>query len=522
MNKFITSTGVFLNILLISGSVVAAKWEVTPSVTVREIYSDNINLEANNEDSDFVTDVTPGITVVGEGKRLNLQFDYRMQGLAYADDSDRNTVNHRLNASADSELIEEHLFFDVSSGISQQLANSRLGASSDAISGSGNVEDVYRFSASPNWKQNLGDIASFDLRYTYDQVDTETSGNDSTGNNVDFNISNGPATNRLSWDGNYRSSDVDYGDGDQSNTEIASLIIRYRVLRHLSLNVNGTKEENEFRGDRGDVEPDDEYYGVGFTWFPSEDFSFTAAYNERKDPLPSEDKNFVSANLSWKPTVRTQIVADYGNRFFGDTYNFQFSHETRRTRSAISYSETTSNFRQQILTPTILGSLICPFGAISVSQCRVAAVGELPGPGEFSPGAVGALLPGISDNTYILEQVNASFSIKGARNTITVSVNDQQRTFVADNQEEHDFITSLSWSHDVGPNTTSEVTLRRTDREFEDNTNDEILAFSWLLSGKLSEKSTLSFQIDLTDKDSDNSTNSYEENRVTVSFNKRI
>ena len=58
----------------------AADWKTNYSLGLREIYSDNIDLDSANEDSDFVTEVTPGVTLVADGNRLDWELGYSVQG----------------------------------------------------------------------------------------------------------------------------------------------------------------------------------------------------------------------------------------------------------------------------------------------------------------------------------------------------------------------------------------------------------------------------------------------------------
>ena len=90
--------------LLLSSHSVAAEWKITPSLDLRETYSDNIRLAPQgNEQSDFVTQINPGISLTGTGPRLKVNASYVMQNLFYAEESSRNTINHLLSANANAE-----------------------------------------------------------------------------------------------------------------------------------------------------------------------------------------------------------------------------------------------------------------------------------------------------------------------------------------------------------------------------------------------------------------------------------
>lgn len=509
-----------------SANLYAVNWEIKPDVSLREVYSDNILLNANNEESDLVTDITPGIVVVGDGNRLDLQFDYRIQNLIYQDNTERNNTNHKLNTQLKSELLDDWLFFDATGRVSQQLVDIREGLSSDRISGSQNAEDVYAYFLTPYITPKIGDLLEAKIRYTYDYVDRDND-NRSTGSNQDFNDSEGDTINayvrsgqgfgKISWEINYDSRDVEYGDGDRTDTEMLRAKISYWLNRQWSINLSGTDEENEFIGDRGNRTPDDSFYGGGFTWQPSRNFSLTAGYNERKDPRPNEDENFGNASLNWSPTPRTQLSADYGNRFFGETYNFSFSHKMRRSSWQITYNEGISDFRQQFLDQQLLGGLICPIGFSDFQDCRIFDSNNPPQLNEQVVGVV-ELLPSITENTYINKRLNASWSVRGARNVITLGLNRQDREFLGDGQDRRDLGVNLSWSCQLAPKTSSLLSIGHREIEFEDGDDHTNININWTLRAKVSAKSDLSLIFYYSDRDANEATRDYSENRVTLSF----
>jgi len=501
----------------------SAGWEVAPEISLRTIYSDNIGLNNAQEESDFVIDITPRLVMVADGNRLDLQFDYSIQNLIYTDNSDRNNTNHRLNTRVATELVDDLFFFDGLGRSSQQLVDRREGLSSDRISGSQNLGDVYGFSLSPYLTPRFGDFAEGEIRYTYDYIDTDndnqgSSISNSEGDRVSVRLQSvEEATGRISWGVNYDTRETDYEDGDRTDTELLRVAIDYRLSRQYSLNATWTDEENEFLGDRGNFSPDDSFWGAGVTWHPTRDFSLAVAYNKRTDPRPGEDETFGSGNLSWSPTVRTQLQASYGNRFFGETYAFSFDHRMRRSSWRIAYNESVADFREQFLQPGLEGSLICPIGFNDFQQCRIFDANNPPQPNEQAVGLVG-LLPSFANDTYISKRLNASWSIRGGKNVITLSANRQDREYVADREDERDLDISLSWSYQVAPHTASLLSLRHRKDEFDDGEENTDVAVIWSLTTRLSEKSRVSMELYLNDRDADTGFRDYSENRVTLSF----
>ena len=513
---------VLLNPLWVQ-TCIAAKWDIKPDISLREVYSDNIFLESTNESNDLVTELSPSLVLSADGNRVDLQFSYSMQNLAYQDHTERNDTNHRLQTLLKSELVKDLIFFDANARVGQQLVNIRDGVSVDQISGSQNSEDVYSYSLSPSFKPKIGNFLLADLRYTYDYVDSENdNGNnlnssDSTGDNLRASLKNGSSTGNLFWNLDYNSREIDYTQGDRTDTEVLQGSIGLRLTRSFSINVSGTDENNEFIGDRGNSSPDDSYYGGGFSWTPSRNFNLSISYNKRTDPRPNEDENFISGSLSWTPTVRTNISAKYGNRFFGETYDFSLSHQMRRSSWQIAYSESVSDFRDQLLNQELIGTLVCPLGSSDIQQCRLFNPNDPPKIDEQLIGILGGQ-SSISNNTYINKRLNASWSISGAKNIITLGVSNQQRDYIGDGASEREFDVNLTWSYKLAPKTTSLISVEQGENKYEDSEKGTDLSLRWSLTTNITAKSTLSAEIYYSDRDADTSLRAYTENRFTISF----
>src|SRR5436309_2751821 len=67
--------------------------QAEPSLTVSERYDDNINLTSSLQ-SDFITLLSPQITVLYKGLRLESSLLYQADVAFFKEHSDRNTVTH--------------------------------------------------------------------------------------------------------------------------------------------------------------------------------------------------------------------------------------------------------------------------------------------------------------------------------------------------------------------------------------------------------------------------------------------
>src|SRR6056297_2152589 len=76
----------------------AANWDFTPRVALGQTWTDNVSLAADGfEESEWITEFTPGFLLEVEGQRVDAEVNYDLQSLWYADNSDFNETYHQLD-----------------------------------------------------------------------------------------------------------------------------------------------------------------------------------------------------------------------------------------------------------------------------------------------------------------------------------------------------------------------------------------------------------------------------------------
>jgi hypothetical protein len=81
------------------GFALTKQFQWTARVTASEQYDDNINLDKNNEEDDWITAVGPGLTLAILMEKTEVRLDYDMAFVYYARNQDDNTVRHTLTLS---------------------------------------------------------------------------------------------------------------------------------------------------------------------------------------------------------------------------------------------------------------------------------------------------------------------------------------------------------------------------------------------------------------------------------------
>lgn len=379
-------------LLLLSPCSDAAEWRIVPRMNVIETYSDNVRLGTTSNASgsgDFISQVNPGITMTGLGPRFNLNLNYAMNNLFYAQNSNLTRTRHQLSALGTAELIEDLFFVDGRATMAQQNLSLTGPQSLDNVNVTGNRADVRSYSISPYLRHRFQDFASAEVRYNLSQVTSSANAlSNSQGTGYLFALNSGSAFRTLGWGFNYSNQTVHF-DRSNRNAEFERYMatLRYRVTGQFGLIATGGYEKNSFLSIRGS--PSSPTWTVGFMWTPTE---------------------------------RTSIAISGGQRFFGDTYSALAKHRTRLTAWEASYDEGLTTFNQQAQS----GSMLTMGGSLSqllaaqnpglspdIIQQNTGAILGLGASGAFAnPNNF------LSNRLFLQKRFQASVAMNGTRNTL--------------------------------------------------------------------------------------------------------
>lgn len=382
----------FLAMLLFSfymPSANAAEWTVVPRLSLRETYTDNLRLGSGG--SDFVTQINPGISLTGVGPRFNLNTNYTMNNLIYAEHSNLTRIRHQLNARGTAELMEDFFFVDGTAAISQQNISLFGPQAIDNVNVTGNRADVRRFNISPYIRHRFKDVATAELRYARNIVSSNANSlRNSQADSFSARVDSGTAFSALHWGLNYSNHMIHF-DRTGRTVELERSIgsLRYMFTPRFGLTATGGYERNSFLSIRGS--PSSPTWTAGFVWTPSE---------------------------------RTNIVANAGQRFFGDTYFAQASHRTRLTIWNFSYIEDITTFNQQAL-------LAGAFPVVDSLAQLIAAQNPSMNPGVIQDNTGALLGPEFSgsffvptnfftNRLFLQKRLQASVAFNGVRNTLVL------------------------------------------------------------------------------------------------------
>ncbi|WP_240502645.1 TIGR03016 family PEP-CTERM system-associated outer membrane protein, partial [Methylocaldum sp. 14B] len=303
----------------------AVDWLVTPNLTARGIYSDNINLSGSgqrssssagqNGDDAFVTELSPGVSVRRRGRNL-FNLDYRMQNLFYAGTDTDPRINNQLQMNSTTELWDNSVFIDSTSTIGQYNNSTTGRFAFDNVSQTGNTSDYRTFRISPYWKPHLGGYAEGTARVTYSNIG---------GGNFDSNIfeqridlRSGNWFDSLAWRANFYNQENtrDNGVGGASATGDVKYRnyngeLRYRLSKEFSPFIQAGRFENDFLGQTNiSGARNGGYWTAGLAWTPSAKLAVQGGWGS--------NNHFIS--VAWEPSKRTTFQIIYRDSDIGGAY----------------------------------------------------------------------------------------------------------------------------------------------------------------------------------------------------------
>lgn len=425
-----------LSMALSSASIHAENWVVTPNLTIRGTYSDNIGLAPKGrERSDFVAELVPGVRITTNHPRLKLNADYQHQEFYYLDDSSRGRSVDLLRADATWEAIEQLFFVDAQANVSEQ-AISLFGA--QAPSGANvtdNRTELRSFRVSPYIRGAIGNRTNYELRY----VLTDTS-------------SDAAAISR-------------------ARTEEQRASINTAVTSTVGLGFSYDHSNSMLRGNSREPERDRtiERYLVTLSYAPEEHFRVFGSLGQEKSNFFGDGKfrRTEGYGFSWSPTPRTSLNAQRDRRFFGVGHSFEIAHRMPSSAISVAWVRDVSSLADLVLEPvggnlrTVLSdALTRRFPEPAQRNLAVQSLLNVLG----LTGNELLLLPTLSDRIFTSRSLTATYAVSGGVNTLTLIVARSDRRAISTGESvlddfagDRDVRTQtfgINWSHTLSSVTT--------------------------------------------------------------------
>lgn len=487
----------------------AAEWDIQPRLSISETYTDNVRLGGvggfgggGAGGSEFITQINPGVSLTGNGRRFNANANYTLNSLFFAN-SGRTLIRQQLNSNGTAEILRDLFFVDGRAAIFQQNAFLFGSQAADNANLSGNLRDIRTWSISPYARHRFKNLASGEARYARSGVSSNGRNFFNTSSDAFIaSLNSGSAFRTLGWGINYTHTEI---NRERAGVNLGKIelerttgTLRYIVTSQFSLIGTGGYERNSFISIRG--KPTSHFWTAGF---------------------------------SWAPTRRTNLSASGGERFFGKTFSGSFDHRTRRTLWNASYVEDITTFGQQslfggaILNAGSLGQLL-PGGLGGTDLLNQGLPLNVSDPNNF-----------LTNRLFLLKRFQASLTLNGRKNSLIFRVFNMSRKSFSPDQEDAGLIGlpnalltrdtrqtggNVLWNHRLGPRTNVNVNFGYTQFEFNatGQKNDNIIA-TLGINKQLSERVNASLlyrhQRRLTENANRNFSNEFSANAITATLN---
>ncbi len=334
----ITKIAVILSLVCLPSTTLAGDWEFKPSLSLDETYSDNIERSVSEPKSSNITQAIAALRATYKSSAANLNLSGTKRYSIYSHNSQLNADYRSLSANGSYNTWTGGPTLIARANIANVSKNNADNSLADPISGDTVETQNYATGLNYNFGNSSYSVIS-SLIYSTNR--TEDGIGESDGYRANLTSKSGNNASQLYWQvgGNYskRTQELDnnidsYGENYSINALIGTMTpwdLR-PFVRFYDEKVKGTSVAED--------RPSNASWGAGVRWLPSPRLTVDLSYNE------TANDNHVAASVNWQPSSRTSLAADYSQRFFGKSYNFKFTHKTRRLINNINYQESLNVF----------------------------------------------------------------------------------------------------------------------------------------------------------------------------------
>lgn len=449
----------------------AGDWKFEKGINASAVYTDNVDLVSSGKESELTALLTPNFSLHGKGGRASVDITgaFEINGQGGSNDS----LNPRLQADANAELIERIAFIDLNATATQNAIDPLNVSGSDNLSNRGNKTTTYSYRISPYLKNRFGGVADSELRYTYNGINhSEGIVEDTSSETVDLRIDSGSDFTKVTWglDARHRTTDDDQGEISELNS--VDLRLGYRINRRWQINGSVGNESNDFTSTRSSTD--------GSRW---------------------------DLGALWTPNPRTSLDFGIGERFFGSTKRLSFSHRSRRSVLTATYAHDLTDVTTQLSEQTVF-LLVDAFG------------NPIPDPITGGPQYLVRDLATLNTSVFVDKRLELSYTLQGRRTNLTLNGNMSDQIYQDSTREVSSHGLGATLSRTLSGKLSGDIGLNWDEQEETGTGNREIE--TWRLqagiSQRLGKKTNLRFNYSYTDRESNQSGQSYDENKLSLTL----
>ncbi|MCW8889417.1 MAG: TIGR03016 family PEP-CTERM system-associated outer membrane protein [Sedimenticola sp.] len=379
-----------------------------------------------------------------------------------------------MQADAKAELFERVAFIDLNATATQNSIEPLAVSGSGNLNNRGNTTTTYSYKISPYLKSRFKGLADMELRYTYNGLShSEGSVGDTTSETVNLSIASGPDFRLFSWGVNASNRATDNNQGQVSELSTLDFNMGYQFSRHWRV--------------------------TGSIGTESNDFNSTST---------NRDGSRWDLGAVWTPNPRTVFDFGFGNRFFGNTKRFSFTHTGKRSSLTASFSQELTDSTTQ-LSDQVVFQRVDEFGEPIID------------PVTGDPFLLSQNVATINNSSFVSDQLSVNYSLKGRRTTLSLNGNLSEQTYQDSNREVSHLGLGANINRKLSGKISGDLGLNWNESEEKGTATSQ--SDTWRLSAGISQElgpnTNLRFNYSFSDRSSNQSGQSYEENRLSLTLN---
>ncbi len=519
------SVSVFCLTLFCSKLAFAGDWQFDPSIKLDETYTDNINLVRSNEKSSLVSQAGILIDTTYQAQQLDFNLVSESTYALYSHDHDLDNDYHTLASDIRYQLWPNGITLIGNVNVSNQARNGSKNALADIVSA--DTVRVETYNGGIEYTINNSDFIVNALA-TYRETNAEDNIGDRNGLSSELRTRNGRAARNAFWDIQHSYSKLknNGNEGELLKTEaIIGLITDFKInpfIRYYD-------EDNSGNVNSGNRSIKSNSYGAGARWLISNRLYIDASYNKpignKLDIDGKTQEEYINAKIRWEPSERTQLEANYSERFYGDSYGLDFQHRNKRLANTLSYVEDVQTLTRNNFIPIVIGQFWCPSSGVieDITECIVQD-GSTIAPDGFQLTTVSDFE--LAEDTFfsINKTLNWNSTLTLPRTTFTVVARRQNRENLDTRIEDENSHLRFSIKRKVSGRSNINLELSYTDTNLQLNTEQERLDRyrRYQIGYEKSLNSTFSFNFDLSylNRSSSDFSLNYKEGRISAKITK--
>ncbi len=269
----ILSVALFFFVNMVSLS--RAELSLTPAISLREEYNDNLFLTAYDEEGDFLTVVSPAIALTYVAGRLDLSLDYRVDFDFYSYNPDRNDIRQLGRFESTVSSYGDVFFIRVSDVFARIPIDVRRQVALDNILT--NTTDSNRFIVNPYLEYPLSETFRTRVDYTYENIwYEEEEGDDAENNSATVSLIK-DLTSKMTASLAYTYLSHRPDRTDEYDRQDAGFSIDYKLSPKLSLNAGAGRTWFKYRIG---TELDSAVWNIKADYLLTESLALSAGYSE--------------------------------------------------------------------------------------------------------------------------------------------------------------------------------------------------------------------------------------------------